>query len=177
MPARARRYAAFLRGVMPTNARMPALRACFEAAGCTDVATVLGSGNVVFRAAGTPAALARAAEAAMSARLGRTFATIVRPLDELAALLATDPYADAGLPPEAKRVVSFLRARPRPAPRLPIERDGARIVRIDGDLAFSAYVPSPRGPVFMALIEATFGADVTTRTWATLAKVVAAGAR
>ena len=36
---------------------------------------------------------------------------------------------------------------------------------------FSAYVPSPRGPVFMALIEKTFGKEVTTRTWETVEKV------
>ena len=41
------RYAAFLRGVMPTNCKMPALQAAFEAAGFTDVKTVLGSGNVL----------------------------------------------------------------------------------------------------------------------------------
>ena len=57
MPA-PRRYAAFLRGVMPTNCAMPALRDAFAAAGYTDVRTVLGSGNVVFTAAGAPAALA-----------------------------------------------------------------------------------------------------------------------
>ncbi|HEY7878690.1 MAG TPA: DUF1697 domain-containing protein [Gemmatimonadaceae bacterium] len=44
------RYVAFLRGVMPTNAKMPALRRRFESAGFTDVATILGSGNVVFDA-------------------------------------------------------------------------------------------------------------------------------
>src|SRR5258707_3906639 len=44
------RYAAFLRGVMPTNAKMPDLKRAFEAAGFTDVRTVLASGNVVFSA-------------------------------------------------------------------------------------------------------------------------------
>jgi hypothetical protein len=33
-------------------------------------------------------------------------------------------------------------------------------------------VPSPRGAVFMGLIERTFGKDVTTRTWDTIRKVV-----
>ena len=58
------RYVAFLRGVMPTNAKMPALRKAFESAGFADVATVLGSGNVVFTArAATESALERKAEA------------------------------------------------------------------------------------------------------------------
>jgi hypothetical protein len=58
---------------------------------------------------------------------------------------------------------------------LPIARDGARILALDGLQAFSAYVPGPKGPVFMALIERTFGRDVTTRTWETVRKVCAAG--
>lgn len=32
-------------------------------------------------------------------------------------------------------------------------------------------VPGPRGPVFMTLIEKSFGKEVTTRTWDTVAKV------
>ena len=39
---------------------------------------------------------------------------------------------------------------------------------------FSAYVPGPKGPVFMALIEKTFGTDLTTRTWDTVRKCAAA---
>jgi hypothetical protein len=54
---------------------------------------------------------------------------------------------------------------------LPIELDGARILSVRGGEVFSAYVPSPKGAVFMSLIEKTFGKDVTTRTWDTVAKV------
>ena len=39
------RYAAFLRGVTPMNAKMPALKTAFEAAGFTDVRTRLSVGN------------------------------------------------------------------------------------------------------------------------------------
>jgi len=44
------RYAAFLRGVMPVNAKMPDLKKAFETAGFTEVKTILASGNVVFSA-------------------------------------------------------------------------------------------------------------------------------
>ena len=57
---------------------------------------------------------------------------------------------------------------------LPLETDGAQIVAMNGCEVFSAYVPGPRGPVFMTLIEKTFGTDVTTRTWGTIRKCVAA---
>ena len=171
------RYVAFLRGVSPVNAKMPDLKRCFEAAGFTDVKTVLSSGNVVFSArAAAASTLERKAEAAMAKELGRTFLTIVRPASALRELLEADPYAAFRLPANAKRVVTFLR-EPREAElSLPLETDGAHIVAMNGREVFTAYVPSPRGAVFMTLIEKTFGADVTTRTWETIGKcVVAAG--
>jgi uncharacterized protein (DUF1697 family) len=166
------RYAAFLRGVMPTNAKMTELKASFEAAGFGDVRTVLSSGNVVFDArAASAAALERRAEAAMRERLGRSFLTIVRPLDALCSLVADDPYRGFRLPPGAKRIVTFLRRAADPRIALPIEVDGARILCVRGGEAFGAYVRTPRGPVFMALIQETFGEEVTTRTWDTVRKV------
>ena len=43
-----------------------------------------------------------------------------------------------------------------------------------GKELFSAYVATPKGPVFMTLIERTFGKELTTRTWDTVAKVARA---
>ena len=165
------RYVAFLRGVTPMNAKMSALKHCFEQAGFDDVNTILSSGNVAFTAAtASEAALANKAEAAMTKHLGRTFLTIVRPAKVLEQLIERDPYADARLPANAKRVVTFL-GRNCKAPRtLPSEVDGARIVAVQGRHVFTAYVPSERGAVFMRLIERTFGKTVTTRTWDTVKK-------
>src|SRR5919197_5085416 len=144
-----KRYAAFLRGVSPMNAKMPDLAKAFEAAGFRDVRTVLSSGNVLFSAEAAPEAeLARKAEAAMKERLGNAFPTIVRPVDALREMLARDPYAAFRLKPGAKRVVTFLRETPRARLDLPIALDGARILRIERAHVFSAYVPGPRGPVF-----------------------------
>src|SRR5467141_5027940 len=95
-----RRYAAFLRAVSPMNAKMPELKKCFEAAGFTDVKTVLSSGNVVFDArASSESSLERKAEAAMKKGLGQSFLTIVRSLDALRTLLDSDPYGDFGCSP------------------------------------------------------------------------------
>jgi uncharacterized protein (DUF1697 family) len=168
-------YAAFLRGVSPMNARMPDLARAFEAAGFSEVRTVLSSGNVVFRApAAATRALERRAEAAMERRLGSAFPTLVRSIEALGALLASDPWAAFHLAPGSKRVVTFLRERPRASLALPVELEGARILRVEGREVLTAYVPSPRGAAFMALIERTFGREVTTRTWETVAKVVRA---
>jgi uncharacterized protein (DUF1697 family) len=167
-----RQYAAFLRGVSPLNAKMPELKRSFEAAGFTDVKTVLSSGNVVFSARSAPeASLERTAEDAMNEHLGRAFPTLVRPLEALHAILASDPYRPFRISPGTKRVVTFLRERPKVKLTLPIELHGARILRMQDREVFSAYVPTPRGPVFMTLIEKTFGKEVTTRTWETVKRV------
>jgi len=157
------------------NAKMPELRKAFESAGFSDVKTILGSGNVAFSARSAPAtALQQLAEAAMKRRLGDAFLTIVRSMDGLGAMLASDPYRAFRLSPVAKRIVTFLRDRPRSKLALPIESEGARILHMNGLEVFSAYVPHPKGPVFMGLIEKTFGKALTTRTWDTVAKVVRA---
>src|ERR1041385_3505847 len=123
------RYAAFLRGVMQVNAKMSDLKKAFEAAGFTDVKTVLASGNVVFSArAASEASLQQRAEAAMTERLGQTFLTIIRPIEALRALLASGPYRAFRLAPDAKRVVTFLRRRPPSKIALPVEFEGARIL-------------------------------------------------
>jgi uncharacterized protein (DUF1697 family) len=114
--------------------------------------------------------LERKAEAAMKRHLGRPFFTIVRPVDALRRMLAADPYKSFRLRPGSKRVVAFLRGK-KARLGLPIELDDARILHRRGGEVFSAYVPSPRGPVFVTLIEQALGKNLTTRTWETVMKV------
>lgn len=169
-----KRYAAFLRGVMPTNCRMADLKAAFEQAGFTAVRTVLSSGNVVFGApAASNAALERKAEAAIVKQLGRPFLTMVRSAAELERLLASDPFKGARIPREAKRNVTFLKTAPR-AKLAPAARyDGAWLVGIKGSEVFSAHIPNnPNGPGFMVMIEKALGKEQTTRTWQTVEKVL-----
>ncbi len=169
------RYAAFLRAVSPLNAKMPALKEAFEQAGFTGVRTVLGSGNVVFDARrASEATLERRAETAMRERLGKSFLTIVRPVEHLQQLLAADPFRRYRLRPGSKRIVTFLRAEPDAVIALPLERQGARLLALEGRELFTAYVPSLKGAPFMTLIERTYGKAITTRTWDTVARVARA---
>ena len=160
------RYVAFLRGVSPMNLKMADFKRCLETAGHKNVKTVLSSGNAAFDCISTsPAVIEREIEAAFTKRLGRSFYTIVRSVEELQDLIESDPYSPFDLPINAKRVVTFARKLPGLKSRLPIERDGAQVLAARDREAFSAYVPGPRGAVFMELIKANFGSDVTTRTW------------
>ena len=165
------RYVAFLRAVSPMNAKMSELKKCFEAEGFSDVRTLLSSGNVVFNArSSSVATLECRAEKAMQSELGKSFATIVRAAEYLQDLVQSEPFAEFGLPPTAKRVITFLRRPAEPKLRLPIEKDGASILAFTGSEVLAAYVPSPKGPVFMSLLERTFGKDITTRTLDTVRK-------
>lgn len=157
------------------NLRMADLKQSLEQAGLRDVKTLLSSGNAAFTTtAKSDAAVARIVEKALEKHAGRAFPTIVRRSDHLLALVQADPYAAFKLLPKAKRIVTFLREPHPSALRLPIASEGAHILAMDDGHVFSAYLPNPRGPVFMALIERTFGSGVTTRTWDTVRKCAAA---
>lgn len=165
------RYVAFLRGVSPVNTKNVELRRSFEEAGFSDVKTMLSSGNVAFSApAKSQTALARQAEAAMAEHLGRTFYMVVRPQRVLRSLVEADPFAEFDLPVNAKRIVTFLGEPPATHPSLPIEAVDVSILAMVGGDVLSVYTPSPRGSKLMALVEKTFGSNVTTRTWETVIK-------
>jgi uncharacterized protein (DUF1697 family) len=165
------RYAAFLRGVSPMNCKMPELKKAFENAGFTNVKTLLSSGNVTFDAPKTPIpALEHKVEAAIEKGLGKPFFTIIRSIDDLNGLIATDPFKGVKLKPDSKRIVTFLR-KPPTGVELPLERDNARVLKHEGNHLFTVYAPTGKGPVFMTLIEkAAGGKDQTTRTWDTVQK-------
>jgi uncharacterized protein (DUF1697 family) len=157
------------------NLSMPALKRALERAGFADVRTLLSSGNAVFAAKDQkPETLEGEIETILTRELGKSFMTFVRPLAKLRQIIEEDPYSEFRLRPGAKRVVTFLRKK-LPAARLaklelPIELEGARILAVRDREALSAYVPSARGPVFMTLLEKTFGKEITTRTWDTVKK-------
>lgn len=153
------------------NAKMPALKACFEAAGFSEVRTLLSSGNVVFNARSSAlATLERRAEKAMQSELGHSFATFVRSAEYLQRLIESEPFAEYKLPASVKKVITFLRSPAEPKLELPIERDGASILKVTGSEVLCAYVPGPKGPVFMSLLERTFSKSITTRTLETVRK-------
>jgi uncharacterized protein (DUF1697 family) len=102
---------AFLRAVNVggRTVTMERLRAVFEGLGFTDVATVIASGNVVFRARGEAAALERRIERALHDALGFEVTTFLRTADELAAMVADAPFsASEGM----TLMVGFLKADP-----------------------------------------------------------------
>ena len=158
------------------NLKMPVLEAALEEAGFSDVKTLLSSGNVVFSGRrATDIAIEKKVESAIEGKTGKKFGVIVRSIEELQALIDADPYQAFRLPRRLETGRHVLARRAGRKLKLPPALDGAQIWTVRGREALSSYVRSDKGPVFMALIEKTFGKDVTTRTWDTVQKVVRAG--
>lgn len=174
------RYAALLRGIMPTNPNMKneKLRAVFEGLGFEKVATLLSSGNVVFRSTDTdiPELEARVQDA-LNSELGIPGGTIIRSYEELRGLLETDPFPGLTHGRETYLTATFLK---QPPPKITEEllkhgEPGVRIVGYDEKARVVLSVidnTEPRTPNFMAWMEKTYSKEITTRTWLTIQKVV-----
>ena len=94
MPA----YAALLRAVNVGGTgklAMTDLRQLCEAAGLSDVATYIQSGNVVFKSKRGEASVKKLLEAALAEQLGKPCGVLVRSADELRELLEANPFPKA----------------------------------------------------------------------------------
>ena len=87
------RYVAFLRGVNlgKRTVKSAELKAAFEALGFENVKTLLASGNVLFDAA-TDKDLKARIETGLKAQFGFEVGTVLRSLDDLAAMVKSDPF-------------------------------------------------------------------------------------
>jgi uncharacterized protein (DUF1697 family) len=171
-------YVALLRGVNVGKAKrvpMAELRALLSDLGYTGVATLLNSGNAVFRATrGTPASHARNIATAITERLGIQVPVIVKPAKELSAIIADSPIraeplqhsrylvafaADAGILANLS-VLEPLVAAPE---QFAIGKRAAYLLCVNGILDSKA----------ASALLGRAGQSVTTRNWATVLKLQA----
>ncbi len=151
-------YVALLRGIMPMNPNMKGgkLKGVFESLGFKDVATVIASGNVVFRSPSPDtAALEANIEKALPAQLGFTSTTIIRSQQELEALAKKNPFK--GIKDERPNylVVTFFKDR---------KKELCTVLNTD-ELRNGT-------TTFMKDIEKQHGKEITTRTWKTVGRVL-----
>ena len=106
-------YLALLRGINVGGSniiKMTDLKTCFEALGCTDTATYIQSGNVVFRSEERDAAkLVSKAERALSARFGYTSRVVVLTHKQLLHIVERAPDGFGQKPDHYKYDVIFLK--------------------------------------------------------------------
>ncbi|MEV5649670.1 DUF1697 domain-containing protein [Nocardia sp. NPDC052254] len=175
------RYAAWLRGIMPSNPNMrnEKLRAVFEGLGFDGVGSLLASGNIVFGSPETDmAAMESRIQAALRAELGIGGGTIIRSRDELRALVDSDPFPGLTHGRGTYLTATFIKSRPEsPPPALPEAlQSSVRLVGYDRPAATLLAIIDNNvagTPNHMAWLESVYGKDITTRTWLTVQKVLA----
>lgn len=173
------RYLALLRGVnVGKGKRVPMAewRAAMTAAGCTEVATLLNSGNAVFdHASRSTQGLAEGMAALVQERFGVETTVVVKSARELHALVDDAPF----VPTEAEHarcLVAFaMQAATIQALQdlQPLLQPGERL----GITPHAAYLLCPRGLLDSRAGEALLGKlgrGATTRNWATVLKLRAA---
>ena len=108
-------YAVFLRGMNLGRRRITndELVRCFVDLGLGKVGAFLASGNVVFEAKGTPAALAKRIERGLARALNYEVPTFVRSAREVAAIAKATPFVNrSGQSSRGKVQVALLRTPP-----------------------------------------------------------------
>lgn len=156
---------------------MPALRALCEGLGWQDVATLIQSGNIVFRA--PQRALAPAAanlESAIDKSHGFRPGVVVRSLAELRAALAASPFASIRALNPSHLLVMFLAAEPDAAARRALAAltpDPERLALVGREihLAYPNGIGASKFP--FTLVEKTVKVPGTCRNWNTLTKLLA----
>ncbi len=150
-------YAAFLRGIMPSNPNMSNanLRSVFEKLGFKNVQTVISSGNVIFSTQDTDIeALEKTIEAALTKKLGISSAVIIRSKDELSSLFKKDPFKGKTHGRETYLIVTFMKEKPY-------------------QVFNSVNLEQSKTPDFMRDVEKKYGKVITTRTWKTIERILA----
>ena len=170
------RYIALLRAVNVGGCKLPMaeLREVCAELGWQQVATYIQSGNVVFEAAGPPAALETALELAVEARFGFARPVIVRNARQWAEYAEGSPFPDVeattpnylllGLAksPIADGIAEKLEARGVAGEQVRQTKDALWLWFPDGS-GVSKLSPSA--------IDKAAGSPVTTRNWRTVCKL------
>jgi uncharacterized protein (DUF1697 family) len=175
-------FVALLRGVNVGKAKrvpMADLRGLLEGLGYTGVATLLNSGNAVFRAGkGTPAKLAAHIAAAIEDQLAVEVPVIVQSAAELAAIVAENPF-DTDASEHARMLVAFVQdakalaglaaiaALVAPPERFEVGTHAAYLLCANGILESKA------GEALLGKV----GKAATSRNWATVLKLHALASR
>ena len=172
------RLVALLRGInlgARNRVNMAELRALVEELGYDDVRTLLQSGNVVMSTDAPPALVERELETAIADRLGVRTEVIVRTRDELADVIARDPFGEEA--EDGRRYqVSFLSGEPDAAAARELsEADVApeRVV-VDGREVYAWHPDGvQRSPLAARIGRAGLGVSATARNWNTVTKLLA----
>src|SRR3990172_2646457 len=121
---RAGRYVALIRAINVAGhaiVKMDDLKQTFARAGCTEIRTLIQSGNVIFDAQHEDAeTVFRTIRLRLGELLGSEPTVVFRTLRELERIVRRAPFKDFENDSEAKLYVAFLSRKPSSTPKLPL---------------------------------------------------------
>jgi uncharacterized protein (DUF1697 family) len=172
------RHVVLLRGInLPRHKRisMPELRSALEDAGFGDVRTYVQSGNVVLSSRAAPKTVARTVERAIEERFGLDVDVVVRTRDELADVVARDPFGKKASDPRRYQV-TFLADPPDASVLATVEAaatGGEQLVASGRELY--SWHPNGVGRSKLAALLAgpRLGVTATARNWTTVTTLLA----
>ena len=153
---------------------MARLREVCADLGWQDVRTYIQSGNVVFAATGSRAALEGALESAVRESFGLDIPVVVRDAAGWARVLAGNPFpAESETEPNLVLVGLARKKIASGAVDLVRERatGGERVERVGEAIWFHAANGSAKSKITPAVLDRAAGSPVTTRNWRTLLKI------
>lgn len=171
------KYVAFIRGINVggKQMKMEKLREMLAQLGFTDIKTILASGNAVFETEPSDT-LKNTIEQAIVETFGYSASIILRTRDEIQAIAANNPFQNIEVTKQTRLYVTFLSETPTNTLPIPYTDSNYQILRVtDGEIYSVLTVTPERGTTdAMAILEKTFGKNITTRNWNTIEKVVKA---
>ncbi|GAB3432686.1 DUF1697 domain-containing protein [Actinophytocola sediminis] len=166
-------HVALLRGINLGSRRrvaMADLRTWLGELGLTDLRTHLQSGNVVFRTAERPATVYAEVTRRLADGAGFAIDCVFRTAEELAAVVASDPFGEVATDP-SRYLVSFLDGPVRP-PEFDQDHFAPELFRV-GEREVYFWVPDGvRNSKVLAAFPARAGEVATMRNWNTVTRLV-----
>ena len=175
------KYVAFLRGINVggnKTIKMAELTRALEKSGLSDVKTILASGNVLFSTKKSPVgSLQSKLEKAIQSSLGVVCCVVVRSVADLEKLADSKPFAGVKPDPDLRQFVTFGTCdfTSSDAGEKPKTPNYKIVRRTTSDLCITfVAAPGLKTPDVMADLDKRFGRSITTRTWNTIEKILAA---
>lgn len=171
------RWIGLLRGVNVggrSRVAMAELRALCAGFGWREVETYIQSGNLVFAAEETAAALETRLEKGLAERMGVTTAVLVRSAAEWRRLIDSNPFAEASKNEPNRVLLGLSKAGLQPGAAAALQAtaaDGERVEAGGGALWFHYPAGAGRSKLSPSLIDRLAGSPVTARNWRTVLKL------
>jgi len=169
------KYIALLRGISPSGKNMQnnKLRGVFEELGFSNVQSVISSGNIVFESPNTDVpALESQIETAWQEKLGFRSTTIIRSLAELKILEKKNPFKGYDHNPKTSLNVTFLKHPAKPDAQAPAGLGYTIAAEYNREVCVIVDTTTTKTPNYMAKAEKAYSAQITTRTWKTVQRII-----